>query len=1427
MLGSVSGFNALIRVAGALYVWGNADLETFSGFDMLETVGGEFGFYENNELGSVSGFGSLRDVGPLTFENNPLLTSVPDFPSLTVANRIILNNNPMLGTLPSFDRLETLRTGNLGIMNLAVTSISGFPSLTTIRSNLSIGRNSRLRSVSGFPSLTTTGGFIIGGDAGGNPILETVSGFPALRNIGASGSSPINISGNLMLTSCCVVFPFVQTPLPPGYTLGGNGAITISNNASGCNSAAEIRATTGCPLTISVDVTLDSLEAITDAIRAATRIEGNLTIGDGEAGTDITNAVLAMLRVDTITGNLTINRTQLTELDAFSQLRRIEGNLDIGGTHAIDDGNRMMTSVSGFGRLERIEGRLYMEENDAITTITAFEALDSIGGELKIASHNALVSLPPFTELRIVGDGLHIINNDLLTSVTGFSALGSIGGRLEVLGNRVLESLPPFTSLRSIGARLWVRTNRALTSLPAFPALRSIGSTLGPSASNSSTINISFNRMLSTCCGVFPFVQSPLPAGYTLGGDGMSFIFRNEESCGSTDELKENGSCLLELSTTPDLIGLPAEAGTITVDLTFLRSTTGWEASAPEGSFLTVPSSGSSTSFTVSYEQNTAFAPRIDTLIITPTGSEASVSPLRLLVLQRGTARAILGDVVLDSLEAITTEVRDAQYIMGNLTIRDREAGRDITNTELARLQVEEIAGNLTIDRTKLATLDAFASLRRIEGSLNIGGIAPTSVNIMLRSVSGFGALDSIGGSLIVSRNVSLISLGGFSSLRTIGRSLLIVSTDGGNRMLESVSGFDALDSIGGGFFVSGNASLSDLDGFSSLRTIRGNLLIGGRSSSEGNAMLVSLPDFKSLRSIETQLYVNHNGELTSLPVFPALRSIGSRLSPSTPPIDIQNNAMLSTCCVLFPFLRSLDSYTLGGGEPSISDNGADCTSTATITAAGGCHGLSASATASNIQLSEGDTIEVLLSSHIGTASLIINTEGGASGWTAARDPDGALITAVTPSGSSGEALELTLSANTTASLRRDTVTLSTTGTGMPISKTLSLTQAAMGTIVGDVALDSLEAITEAIRSATRIEGSLLIGDGEAGEDITNTELARLQVETITGALTISDTRLATLDAFSELTTIGDSLVVRNNALLDSLLGFSSLNSIGAELASEETPLLIEDNGTLSLCCGVSPFVQASLSPSHTLGGNATARIEGNATGCTSDQEVRNACIHTISLSTTTSEVEVGAESGGTIPISLPSDGTEAVFTIALGGATGFRAEETSDEDNFVTHSVSGELLTISYSANPGTTTRTAAITLSTEGPGASITRTLSLTQVGAISHTISLSTTTDGVVLGTESGGTIPISLPADGTEAVLTVALGIATGFTAEEASDTEDFLTHSTSENTLTISYSANPGTTSVQQRLHLVRRDLVRLLRGRCRLRKERLALLRCL
>ena len=137
--------------------------------------------------------------------------------------------------------------------------------------------------------------------------------------------------------------------------------------------------------------------------------------------------------------------------------------------------------------------------------------------------------------------------NTMLTTATGFERLDSIGRNLDIGSNHVLRSLPDFRRLRIVGEFLGIGSNPALTSFPAFPALISIGSGL---ASSDFPIQISLNSMLTTCCGVFPFAQDPLPDGLRLGGIGRAAIAGNAAGCNSVAEVRES-ECYLTVTTTP------------------------------------------------------------------------------------------------------------------------------------------------------------------------------------------------------------------------------------------------------------------------------------------------------------------------------------------------------------------------------------------------------------------------------------------------------------------------------------------------------------------------------------------------------------------------------------------------------------------------------------------------------------------------------------------------------------------------------------------------------------------------------------------------------------------------------------------------------------------------------------------------------------
>ena len=1599
-----------------------------------------------------------------------------------------------LTTLNAFNSLRhvggNLEIGgdNLNEGNLSLVSLSGFDELESIGGRLFVSRNTSLPTIAGFGKLSRIGGQL---NIFGNNVLSSLADFTALRHIGAlldARTPPISIFSNSALSTCCGVFAFTQEPLPDGYTLGGSGRPRIFINAPGCFSANEIRESTGCPLTISTDVTLNSIEDITNTIRIATRIEGNLTIGDGSTGTDLTNAHLAELQVDTITGDLTISGTKLARLDAFFALRHVGGNFLIGGFTASSD-NPSLTTVSGFNTLESVGGFMTVGHNTALTTATGFERLDSTGSSTIIQYNAELRSLPDFRSLRIIGGVLEILQNAALPSVPAFPALVGVGirsgpmtnpifisnnprlsmccglfpftqrplppgftlgasGRLDITGNilgscsrpadirgqecflsvntaaneltslpraegtfevaltfiapttgwvastteggfvsvaalgnspsvtiaypanpnslprhdtltirptggayspgprrlplrqlgtatvvegditlnseedltqeirdaqyifgdlrisdgstgtdlenshlaalqveeirgnltissttltaldafsqlryvegdltiggasssdgnAVLASLSGFGALDSIGGRLYVSNNVAITSLPSFSSLRSIGKALDPSTI---PLTISNNAALSMCCGVFPFVQASLPPGFTLGGTGEASIADGVSgSCSNIADIR-GSECFLRVNTAAnELTDLPQAGGTVEVDLTFVGTTTGWEASSLSGGFVSVPASGSSPSITVTYPASPRPFLRRDTLIIRPTGGVYSSLARRLPISQLPTT-VLERDVVVTSVEDIATEIGVAQYIFGNLTIGDGEIGTDIENSDLASVQVKAISGNLSIQGTSLASLDAFSSLRRIEGNFNILS------NAALRSVSGFSMLDSIGGTLLIINNAELSSITAFSALDSIGGSLVIGATFGdgtsagnpklsslpdfaslkylgrslliqNNAELGSVSGFDMLDGVGRDLNISSNAELSSVSGLAMLENVGRSLLISnnaklsslpsfslltevGRSlgiggifrdgTSAGNPMLSSLPDFASLTRVGRNLFIHNNAELSSLPSFAALTQVGLNLNirsndalvsvPGFAELEslegnlfVHNNASLTS-------LSSFASLTRVGGYLNIRDNDmlASVSGFAELESVGGYLAIGDNALLSSLP-------DFAALRRVEDSLVIVNNEALTS------LPSFAVLTHVGG--------YLNIRNNDMLASVSGFAELESVGGYLAIGSNALLSSlpdfAALRRVEDSLVIVNNEALTSLPSFAvlTHVGGYLNIRNN----DILPSVSGFAELESVGGHLAIgSNALLSSLPDFASLRRVEDSLVIVNNEVLTSLPSFASLRNIGNELASEETPIIIEDNRTLSLCCGVSPFVQASLPPTYTLGGNGVPRIEGNAMGCTSEQELREACTHAISLSTTTTDVDIGAESGGTISISLPANGTEAVLMVSLSGAaTSFTAEETSDDDNFVTFSVSGELLTISYSTNLDATPRMATIRLSTEGLGASITRTLSLMQRAAGTPTLSLTTSPSELTNLAADGGTVVVNIAIGGsasgwratTEADF-ISLGATSGVGSESLTFT--YAANETSEarsGTVTIS-TAGEGTPATE-------------------------------
>ncbi len=180
-----------------------------------------------------------------------------------------------------------------------------------------------------------------------------------------------------------------------------------------------------------------------------------------------------------IEGDVTINGTDITNLNGLNVLTSIGGYLDI---HF----NNALTSLSGLDNLSSIAGYLSIYGNDALISLNGLENLTSIGGDLTIGRFSypsvgnlELTSLTGLENLTSVGGYLGIINNYALTSLSGLDNLTSIGDYLFISGNIALTSLSGLDNLTSIVEDLIISGNIALTSLSGLDNLTLIGGHLG------------------------------------------------------------------------------------------------------------------------------------------------------------------------------------------------------------------------------------------------------------------------------------------------------------------------------------------------------------------------------------------------------------------------------------------------------------------------------------------------------------------------------------------------------------------------------------------------------------------------------------------------------------------------------------------------------------------------------------------------------------------------------------------------------------------------------------------------------------------------------------------------------------------------------------------------------------------------------------
>ena len=201
----------------------------------------------------------------------------------------------------------------------------------------------------------------------------------------------------------------------------------------------------------------------------------------------------------------------------------------------------------------------------------------------------------------------------------------------------------------------------------------------------------------------------------------------------------------------------------------------------------------------------------------------------------------------------------------------------------------DEIIGNVTIQGDNIVDLGGLNQIIRIGGDFVVSPEIPFDEGILLQSFTGLENLESIGGDFITRACFSLTSFNGLSTLDSIGGKFEI----NGDSILRNFSGLESLKHIGGDFELTGliaelvplaNTALESFEGLEGIKYIGGRLRIGNHTSI-GCPALDAFDGLNNLERIVGGLEVYTCPSLVSFEGFDQLIELGS--------LQVSNNESL------------------------------------------------------------------------------------------------------------------------------------------------------------------------------------------------------------------------------------------------------------------------------------------------------------------------------------------------------------------------------------------------------------------------------------------------------------------------------------------------------------------------------------------------------
>lgn len=432
------------------------------------------------------------------------------YPACNTVSQLIISG----ADITNLDSLYPIRVirGDLTITtNSALTSVAGLHQLQQIGGYLWVESNPQLQSLSGWTKFTSlSGGLYIYNNA-------SLSAIDALQKVQSGTIYDLVISTNPKLAVCNV-------PLICNFLNDSNSVYFISDNATGCNTKAQVSTACGnatCPVG---SVTLTSQQEVNEYKKRyldCTLIPGDLTI----TGEDI-HYLDSLHELISIHGRLIIENTSLATLHGLENINhqllqrlilRSNDSLSVcelkpvcdylSGPLAIYEINgnapacasweaiqyecskfcfyeglvlSNQTEVNQFPQnypnCSTIPGSLTIQTAD-ITNLDSLYNLRKIGGFLLI-ENTRLDNLKGLDQLNKLGSSLIIRNNSILADLKSLSGLDTIGGSLTIQNNGSLPGLTGLEQIHFIPFSCTVRDNAKLVSLQGLQNLSMIANSL-------------------------------------------------------------------------------------------------------------------------------------------------------------------------------------------------------------------------------------------------------------------------------------------------------------------------------------------------------------------------------------------------------------------------------------------------------------------------------------------------------------------------------------------------------------------------------------------------------------------------------------------------------------------------------------------------------------------------------------------------------------------------------------------------------------------------------------------------------------------------------------------------------------------------------------------------------------------------------------